>query len=81
MNFSIYLDEMLHAAINSCFIEVLAKFLYMINIQGRYLYLHDFIKYTFDTSLLQDTCELFCFKLGQHPFLYLYDSSFNDLDL
>ena len=34
------------------------------NVQGREVCRHDFMKYTFNIVMCQDTCELICFKLG-----------------
>ena len=51
----------------------------IIDIQGREIYLHDFVKYTCNTGLHLDTYKPICFKLGLILDLTNF-YSFNDLD-
>ena len=43
-------------------LKCMLNLFHMINFQGRLLYLHDFIKYTFNICLCQNTCEPFFFS-------------------
>ena len=46
-------------------LKLMLNLFFIIDIQGRELCWHDFMKYPYNIVLCQDTCELICFKLAQ----------------
>ena len=58
------MDEIQYVATTCWFVEAHAKFICTRDIQGREVYWCDLMKYMFNMSMWQNTCETICFKLG-----------------
>ena len=64
-------------------LKLLLNLFCMIDIHRRELYLHDFIDYSYNTSLHLDAFDLISFKLGMMLGMTTlsFDSTLNDFDL